>query len=76
MPTLFKRSDSNSKIHSQEHNSEMGFILSPTFYRIHKLSDMVQRLLLVKVAALVSPSPVRLAMVKVGNPSPPNPSAA
>ena len=32
---------------------------------MHRLSDITQRLLLVKVLALVRPSPVLLAMVKV-----------
>ena len=35
------------------------------FHLMHRLSDMTQRLLLVKVLALVRPSPVLLAMVKV-----------
>ena len=43
---------------------------------MHKLSDITQRLLFVNVLALVSPSPVRLAIVNVQYPSPPNPSAA
>lgn len=43
---------------------------------MHKLSLIVHLLRLVKVDALVSPSPVRLAIVKVQKPSPPNPIAA
>ena len=38
--------------------------------------SLTERLRFVKVAALVNPSPVRLAIVNVGKPSPPNPSAA
>lgn len=45
-------------------------------YLIHKLSVITQRLLFVKLLALVSPSPVLLAIVNVQKPSPPNPSAA
>ena len=45
-------------------------------YLMQSPSDITQRLLLVKVLALVSPSPVLLAMVKVQMLSPPNPSAA
>ena len=37
---------------------------------------MTQRLRFVNVEALVSPSPVRLAIVKVQKPSPPKPIAA
>ena len=39
--------------------------LCPPDQRMQRLSDITQRLLLVKVLALVSPSPVRLAIVKV-----------
>ena len=45
------------------------------FQRMQRLSHITQRRRFVKVAALVSPSPVRLAMVKVQNPSPPKPIA-
>ena len=45
-------------------------------YLIHKLSVITQRLLFVKLLALVRPSPVLLAIVNVQKPSPPNPSAA
>ena len=47
-----------------------------TAYRMHRLSLITQRLLFVKVLALVRPSPVLLAIVNVQKPSPPNPSAA
>ncbi len=39
-------------------------------YLIHKLSVITQRLLFVKLLALVSPSPVLLAIVNVQKPSP------
>ena len=45
-------------------------------YLMQRLSDIVQRLLFVKLCAAVKPSPVLEAIVNVQYPSPPNPSAA
>ena len=61
------------------HTKFAGFLLSlfaRISYRMQRLSDITQRLLLVNALALVRPSPVLLAIVKVQYPSPPNPSAA
>ena len=53
----------------------ISMIYVPPDQRMQRLSVITQRLLFVNVLALVSPSPVRLAMVNVQKPSPPNPSA-
>ena len=45
-------------------------------YSMSRAPRSVQRRVLVKVRALVSPSPVGVAMVKVVNPSPPKPMPA
>ncbi len=50
--------------------------ISLNIQRMHRLSLITHLRRLVKVAAEVSPSPVLLAIVKVQNPSPPNPIAA
>ena len=53
----------------------ISMIYVPPDQRMQRLSVITQRLLFVNVLALVSPSPVRLAIVNVQKPSPPNPSA-
>ena len=50
-------------------------ILFSLHYRMHRLSHKTHLRRFVNVAADVRPSPVRLAIVKVQNPSPPNPIA-